>query len=104
MQLEYEDYKTVEYEVFWYVDLSAMAFTYRVGSLNDDCDATDVKLMRAKPRGGLFSSLRESRRNCTVPVRLRPYVSGACAYSGGRRNASRDQSPEPLNCTSTNRS
>ena len=48
MQLEYEDYKTVEYEVFWYVDLSAMAFTYRVGSLNDDCDATDVKLMRAK--------------------------------------------------------
>ena len=48
MQLEYEDYKAVEYEVFWYVDLNAMAFTNRVGSIDEACDATDVKLMRAK--------------------------------------------------------
>ncbi|MBR5074957.1 MAG: hypothetical protein IKX26_06980 [Bacteroidales bacterium] len=48
MQLEYEDYKDVEYEVFWFVNASATAFTYRIGSIDEACDVTEVKLMRAK--------------------------------------------------------
>ena len=48
MQLEYEDYLDIDYEVFWYVNLSAMAFTYRIGSVDEYLDATTAYLQKAK--------------------------------------------------------
>lgn len=48
MALEYEDYKEMEYELFYSVNTTSMSWNIRAGSLNEDFDATTVKLMRAK--------------------------------------------------------
>lgn len=54
MKLQYEDWSTATPYVFWYVDLNAMAFTYRMGSINEECDATTFKVQLAKGTTSYF--------------------------------------------------
>ena len=48
MQLEYENYKDVEYEVLYYVNTALMAWAIRVGSVDEYLDATKAYLQLAK--------------------------------------------------------
>lgn len=47
MKLEYADFRELEYYYWQYVNASATAWEYRMGSLNDYLDNTKVKLQRA---------------------------------------------------------